>query len=56
LLQAKGNVFYKQIDPQLNFTGETATGNLETEHIVVKSGGAGDRVVTVVIPQDVKGK
>ncbi|MEA5582276.1 LPS export ABC transporter periplasmic protein LptC [Nodularia harveyana UHCC-0300] len=52
LLEAQGNVVYRQIDPPINFTGETAVGNLETEDIVVKSGNSGGRVVTEIIPQD----
>jgi LPS export ABC transporter protein LptC len=52
LLSAEGNVVYRQIDPPINFTGDTAIGNLETEDIVVKSGQSGRRVVTEIIPQD----
>ncbi|EAW43935.1 LPS export ABC transporter periplasmic protein LptC, partial [Nodularia spumigena] len=52
LLEAQGNVIYRQIDPPINFTGETAVGNLQTEDIVVKSGTSGRRVVTEIIPQD----
>jgi LPS export ABC transporter protein LptC len=51
LLEAQGNVTYRQIDPPLNFQGTTAVGNLETENIVVKGGGSGNRVVTEIIPQ-----
>lgn len=51
LVLAKGNVIYHQIDPQLNFQGETAQGNLQTEHIVVRGGNQSGRVVTVIIPQ-----
>jgi LPS export ABC transporter protein LptC len=53
LLVAQGNVVYRQVDPPINFTGETAIGNLQTEDIVVKSGNSGSRVVTEIIPQDV---
>ena len=52
LLSAEGNVVYRQIDPPINFTGDTAIGNLQTEEIVVKSGQSGRRVVTEIIPQD----
>lgn len=53
LLAAQGNVVYHQVDPPINFTGETAIGNLQTQDIVVKSGNSGRRVVTEIIPQDV---
>ncbi|MEA5514969.1 LPS export ABC transporter periplasmic protein LptC [Nodularia sp. UHCC 0506] len=52
LLEAQGNVIYRQVDPPINFTGETAIGNLQTEDIVVKSGKSGRRVVTEIIPKD----
>ncbi|MBX9258206.1 LPS export ABC transporter periplasmic protein LptC [Desmonostoc muscorum CCALA 125] len=52
LLEAQGNIVYRQIDPPLNFTGETAVGNLQTENIVVKGGNSGGRVVTEIIPQE----
>ncbi len=52
LVEAKGNVVYRQADPQLNFTGETAVGNLQTENIVVKGGSSSGRVVTEIIPQE----
>ncbi|GAX35631.1 LPS export ABC transporter periplasmic protein LptC [Nodularia sp. NIES-3585] len=52
LLEAQGNVIYRQVDPPINFTGETAVGNLQTEDITVKSGQSGRRVVTEIIPQD----
>jgi LPS export ABC transporter protein LptC len=52
LLAAEGNVIYRQVDPPINFTGDTAIGNLETEDIVVKSAQSGRRVVTEIIPQD----
>ncbi|BAY61575.1 hypothetical protein NIES22_16420 [Calothrix brevissima NIES-22] len=52
LLEAKGNVLYRQIEPPLNFAGDTAVGNLQTENIVVKGGGSGSRVVTEIIPQE----
>jgi lipopolysaccharide assembly outer membrane protein LptD (OstA) len=52
LLEAQGNVVYRQVEPPLNFQGTTAVGNLETENIVVKGGGSGNRVITEIIPQD----
>ncbi|MTJ07628.1 MULTISPECIES: LPS export ABC transporter periplasmic protein LptC [unclassified Anabaena] len=53
LLEAQGNVVYRQIEPKLTFKGETAVGNLETENIVVKGGNStGRRVVTEIIPQE----
>lgn len=52
LVEAQGNVVYQQVDPRLNFTGETAVGNLQTENIVVKGGSSSGRVVTEIIPQE----
>ncbi len=52
LVEAQGNVVYRQVDPPLNFTGETAVGNLQTENMVVKGGNSGSRVVTEIIPQE----
>ncbi|MEH1779297.1 MAG: LPS export ABC transporter periplasmic protein LptC [Nostoc sp.] len=52
LVEAEGNVIYRQVDPPLNFVGETALGNLQTENIVVKGGSSGGRVVTEIIPQE----
>jgi LPS export ABC transporter protein LptC len=52
LVEAQGNVVYRQVDPRLNFTGETAVGNLQTENIVVKGGNSSGRVVTEIIPQE----
>ena len=52
LIEAQGNVVYRQIDPRLNFTGETAVGNLQTENIIVKGGTSSGRVVTEIIPQE----
>ncbi|MEH2280278.1 MAG: LPS export ABC transporter periplasmic protein LptC [Nostoc sp.] len=52
LVEAQGNVVYRQIDPPLNFAGETAVGNLQTENIVVKGGSSSGRVVTEIIPQE----
>ncbi|WP_181852782.1 LPS export ABC transporter periplasmic protein LptC [Nostoc sp. ATCC 53789] len=51
LVEAQGNVVYRQVDPPLNFMGETAVGNLQTENIVVKGGSSTGRVVTEIIPQ-----
>lgn len=53
LLAAQGNVVYRQTDPPINFTGETALGNLQTQDIVVKSGQSSSRVVIEIIPEDV---
>ncbi|WP_414513316.1 LPS export ABC transporter periplasmic protein LptC [Nostoc sp. PCC 9305] len=52
LVEAQGNVVYRQVDPPLNFVGETAVGNLQTENIVVKGGSSSGRVVTEIIPQE----
>ncbi|MEH2422617.1 MAG: LPS export ABC transporter periplasmic protein LptC [Nostoc sp.] len=52
LVEAQGNIVYRQADPPLNFTGETAVGNLQTENIVVKGGSSSGRVVTEIIPQE----
>jgi len=52
LVEAQGNVVYRQLDPPLNFAGETAVGNLQTENIVVKGGSSSGRVVTEIIPQE----
>ncbi|MBD2343704.1 LPS export ABC transporter periplasmic protein LptC [Anabaena subtropica] len=50
LVEAQGNVVYKQVEPALTFKGDTAVGNLDTENIVVRGGNSGDRVVTEIIP------
>lgn len=52
LVEAQGNVVYKQVDPALTFNGDTAVGNLDTENIVVTGGNSGDRVVTEIIPEE----
>ncbi|MEH1901308.1 MAG: LPS export ABC transporter periplasmic protein LptC [Nostoc sp.] len=52
LIEAQGNIVYQQVDPPLNFTGETALGNLQTENIVVKGSSSSGRVVTEIIPQE----
>ncbi|MBO3458074.1 LPS export ABC transporter periplasmic protein LptC [Aetokthonos hydrillicola Thurmond2011] len=51
LVNAAGDVFYRQIDPPLSFTGQTASGNLEAESITVHGGDSGGRVLTEIIPQ-----
>lgn len=51
LVEAAGNVTYSQTSPRFTFKGETATGNLQTENVVVKGGNSGDRVITEIIPQ-----
>lgn len=48
-VQASGNVIYQQTKPVFSTKGETAVGRLEDKSIVV-SGGAGERVVTEIIP------
>jgi LPS export ABC transporter protein LptC len=50
LLEASGNVTYAQTDPQLTFKGDSATGNFNTENVVVKGGGSDNRVITEIIP------
>ncbi|RUS92835.1 hypothetical protein DSM107003_47880 [Trichormus variabilis SAG 1403-4b] len=52
LLEAQGNVVYRQVEPKLTFTGETAVGNLQTENITVNGGTSKERVLTEIIPQD----
>jgi LPS export ABC transporter protein LptC len=52
LLEAQGNVVYRQVDPPLNLQGATALGNLQTDNIIVKGGSSNDRVVTEIIPQE----
>jgi len=51
LLEASGNVVYGQTNPKLTFKGETATGNFQTENVVVKGGNSGERVITEIIPE-----
>lgn len=48
-VQATGNVIYQQINPPFSTTGPTAVGRLQDQSIVV-TGGAGNRVVTKIIP------
>ncbi|WP_413199169.1 LPS export ABC transporter periplasmic protein LptC [Nostoc piscinale] len=54
LLEAQGNVVYRQASPALTFNGDTAVGNLETDNIVVSGGKTGNRVVTEIIPESPK--
>ncbi|MBW4499305.1 MAG: LPS export ABC transporter periplasmic protein LptC [Scytonema hyalinum WJT4-NPBG1] len=56
LVEAQGNVVYRQIDPAFAFTGEKASGNLQAETIVVTGGTSGNKVVTEIIPQEGKVK
>jgi len=48
-IQASGNVTYQQVDPPWTTTGKTAKGKLQDQSVVV-SGGAGEPVVTKIIP------
>ncbi|KAB8319651.1 LPS export ABC transporter periplasmic protein LptC [Tolypothrix campylonemoides VB511288] len=54
LVEAQGNVLYRQVDPPFAFTGEKASGNLQAETIVVTGGSSGNKVVTEIIPQEGK--
>jgi LPS export ABC transporter protein LptC len=54
LVQANGNVTYRQFNPPLTFTGQTATGNLQQENLVVKGGNGNNRVLTEIIPPEQK--
>jgi LPS export ABC transporter protein LptC len=51
LVEASGDVVYKQVEPSLTFKGQQASGNLQAETIAIKGGSSGDRVVTEIIPQ-----
>lgn len=51
LIEAQGNVFYRQVDPPLTFTGQKASGNLQAETIAVSGGSSNGRVVTEIVPQ-----
>jgi LPS export ABC transporter protein LptC len=51
LVEALGDVVYRQVDPPLTFTGEKAVGNIEAENLVVSGGNNSGRVVTDIIPQ-----
>jgi LPS export ABC transporter protein LptC len=46
LVEAQGNVFYRQVEPPVSFTGQKAIGKLQDQSIVVSGG----RVVTEIIP------
>lgn len=54
LVEAQGNVLYRQLDPAFAFTGEKASGNLQAETIVVTGGSSGNKVVTEIIPEQGK--
>lgn len=47
LMEANGDVFYRQVDPPVSFKGQKAVGNLQEQNIVVSGG----RVLTEIIPQ-----
>lgn len=49
VIEATGNVVYRQIDPPMNLTGPKAVGRLQDQTVVVSSGN-GTRVVTEIIP------
>lgn len=51
LVEAQGNVIYRQADPPLTFSGDKASGNLEQQNILVSGGAKRSRVITEVIPQ-----
>lgn len=46
LVEAQGDVFYRQVEPPVSFTGQKAVGKLQSQSIVVSGG----RVVTNIIP------
>jgi len=51
IVEALGDVVYRQVQPPLNFVGQKAVGNIQEENIVVSGGNnAGNRVVTEIIP------
>lgn len=50
LVEAQGNVVYRQTQPPVSFTGDKAVGKLQNESLVVSSSGSGNRVVTEIIP------
>jgi LPS export ABC transporter protein LptC len=50
LVEALGNVVYRQADPPLTFTGDKAVGNIQAENLVVTGGQQNGRVVTEIIP------
>ncbi|GAB1543808.1 hypothetical protein NUACC21_64840 [Scytonema sp. NUACC21] len=54
LVEAQGNVVYRQVDPPLAFKGQQASGNLQAETIEVRGDNATDKVVTEIIPKEPK--
>jgi lipopolysaccharide assembly outer membrane protein LptD (OstA) len=46
LVEAEGDVIYRQVEPPVSFTGQKAVGKLQDQNIVVSGG----RVVTEIIP------
>lgn len=46
LVEATGNVVYRQVEPPASFTGQKAVGKLQEQNVVVSGG----RVVTKIIP------
>ena len=46
LVEAEGDVVYRQVEPPASFTGQKAVGKLQEQHIVVSGG----RVVTEIVP------
>ncbi len=46
LVEAQGDVSYRQVEPPVSFTGQKAVGKLQEQRIVVSGG----RVVTEIIP------
>jgi LPS export ABC transporter protein LptC len=52
LVEAQGDVVYRQVDPPLTFKGQQASGNLQTETIVVSGGSSNERVLTEIIPKE----
>ncbi|AKG24594.1 hypothetical protein IJ00_12000 [Calothrix sp. 336/3] len=52
IVEAQGNVTYRQVNPPMTFNGDKAQGNIQTENIVVKAGNTGKRVITEIIPQE----
>lgn len=46
LVEAQGDVSYRQVEPPISFTGQKAVGKLQDQSIVVSGG----RVVTEIIP------
>lgn len=49
LIEAQGNVLYRQVDPPLTLTGQKAFGNLQSETIKVTSS-SGGKVITEIVP------